>query len=1294
LGDNLSEMPSISSSDAARQAQDDVQRLLAEIRPDGVPAAPLEVQQAIHLARELCRHARQLQTPQERRQQAELDRMIQSPHDKATLTQFTDQAFRSQRPNRAADQLIHILDVQGVPRFFSPIERTLLMGFQSFGAYLPGVAMPFVKERMQQETANVILPAERELLAEHLRARWDEGVRMNVNFLGEALLGEEDARKRLQGYLAALQQPEFEVLSVKISTIYSQISALARDHTVNVLCDRLELLFRAAAKARFTRRDGTTVPKFVYLDMEEYRDKELTAEVFMRTLDRPGLEQARAGIALQAYIPDSFATQQRINEWARKRVARGGSPVTIRLVKGANMEAERVEASIRGWPQAPYKTKLETDANYLRMLHEGMKPENLAAVRLGIASHNLFTLAYGLVLATKNSSLDRVQFEMLEGMANHQRRALFELTGNMLLYAPACRQEDFTNAIGYLVRRLDENTGPDNFLRHAFNIEVGSDDWKELEQQFVAAFEAKDSVSSLPRRTQDRRQERASRSEERDDAGKHSLLAPRPLLLFRNEPDTDWSLPQNDDWANSIIDSWTDRHTENAIEVPLIIAGKEITDERTIRNSLDPSRPNTVVARYRQATEADIDHAVEVAKADPDGWRRRSIAERVAVLQQAAVEFSAARGDLMGAMLAEGGKTLSESDPEVSEAIDFCRFYADSARSFHELFRRTDNPVRRQSSDGQDCPSYVQGRGLVVVVSPWNFPLAIPTGGVAAALAAGNTVILKPASDTVLIAYNLCQCFWRAGIPKSALQFAPCSGGTLGAKLVSHAGVDAIILTGGTETAAEMLRKNPTMHLIAETGGKNATIITALSDRDQAIKNVLHSTFSHGGQKCSATSLLILESEVYHDSKFRTALCDAVESLRVGSAWDVSTKIGPLIRPPSGALETGLKELEPGEEWAIMPRLHVDDNPNLVSPGVKWGVQPGGFTHCTELFGPVLGVMEARDLDAAIDLVNATGYGLTSGLESLDDREQELWASRIRAGNLYINRPTTGAIVLRQPFGGMGKSSVGPGIKAGGPNYVVPLMRFAETEEAQTVGRGQEEIVAADSIPAILSAAKSAASDTRWLTDLNSLRHALQDGAAGGQPNADVEICRVLAALDSYEAWARDEFRTVHDHFRLLGEDNFRRYLPVEPLRIRVHPSDTLSDIFCRAIAARAAGCRATISIAPSFSGLAADAVELLDRLTDSWAGAIEFIEENDASLSAAIRMVPDGRARYAAPERVPESIRAAAAEALQYVADTPVSTLGRIELLWYFREQSVSHVYHRYGNLGLRADERRDEPC
>jgi len=252
---------------------------------------------------------------------------------------------------------------------------------------------------------------------------------------------------------------------------------------------------------------------------------------------------------------------------------------------------------------------------------------------------------------------------------------------------------------------------------------------------------------------------------------------------------------------------------------------------------------------------------------------------------------------------------------------------------------------------------------------------------------------------------------------------------------VNHEKVDAVILTGGTETAMAMLSQNPRLNLFAETGGKDATVVTSLSDRDQAIKHILHSAFSHGGQKCSATSLVLLEAEVYDDPKFRASFCDAVRSLKVGSAWDLTTKMGPLIKPPSGDLEMALKVLEPGEEWAVMPE-HAPGQPNLWSPGVKYGLQPGGYTHMTEFFGPVLGVMRFQTLREAVNLVNQTGYGLTSGLESLDDREWEYWQEHVRAGNLYINRVTTGAVVLRQPFGGIGKSGFGPGMKAGGPNYL------------------------------------------------------------------------------------------------------------------------------------------------------------------------------------------------------------------------------------------------------------------
>ena len=1194
-----------------------------------------EIQQALFLARHLQELASTLQTAAERRQQGEFDRMIQSPADKSTLMQLTDQAFRSRLPHRAADQLIHILDVQGVPRFFSTMDRTLLKGFQSFGAYLPGVAMPFVKEKMQQETANVVLPAEPELLQEHLVKRREEGLRMNVNFLGEALLGERESQRRLQSYLQALARPEIEVISVKISTLYSQISALAREHTIGVLCDRMELLYRAAAKHTFVAAEGNEQSKFVYLDMEEYRDLEITAEVFMQTLERPGLEHVRAGIALQAYVPDSYQVQQRITDWAKARVQQGNAPVTIRLVKGANMEMERVEASLRGWPQAPYQNKVETDANYKRMLRYGMQADHLAAVRLGIASHNLFSMSYALVLAVRNGALDCVQFEMLEGMANHQRRALVQLARNMLLYAPACRQEEFINAIGYLVRRLDENTGEDNFLRHAFSVSVGTPEWQKLEQAFLDAFHKVESVRSTPRRTQDRN----------DPAAKPvSALSGDP---FANEPDTDWSLPQNGRWAQSIIDQWLPRYDQQASDVPLILAGEQVADGRKQHDSIDPSRPDKTVARFLLADESDVDPAVQCARDDRDRWRQMPVTQRREMLFQTAENLSASRGELMGAMLAEGGKLLTDSDPEVSEAIDFCRFYARTAESFYQL-------------PGLQA----QGRGVVVVVSPWNFPLAIPCGGIAAALAAGNTVILKPASDTVWIAYLLCCQFWQAGVPQTALQFMPCSGATVGQQLVTHDGVDAVILTGGTDTALAMLKAKPSLNLFAETGGKNATIVTALADRDLAIKNVLQSAFGHSGQKCSATSLLLLEEEVYHDEKFRETLCDAVESLHVGSAWDLHTKVGPLINPPSGALETGMKELETGESWAVMPRLHVEGNQHLVRPGVKWGVQPGSITHCTEFFGPLLGVMRAKDLHEAIDLVNATGFGLTSGIESLDEREIQLWQEGIRAGNLYVNRPTTGAIVQRQPFGGMGKSAVGPGIKAGGPNYAAPLMQL-EGEDAL----------------AIEQSTRLNPEDTRLDDFCQLLTH------RASITLTEPELTQITTAIQSCEHWMAQEFNQQHDHFRLVGEDNYRRYLPLPEVRVRVHPKDSAFDLFVRAIAARTAGCRTIVSTPADFRS---PQVDLLEELTTDWAGAIEFVEETDQQLIELLNHRLIDRLRYAHPSRVPESIRLAAAKDGHYLADTLVCGHARVELLWYFQEQSLTQVYHRYGNLGVRGGEQR----
>jgi RHH-type proline utilization regulon transcriptional repressor/proline dehydrogenase/delta 1-pyrroline-5-carboxylate dehydrogenase len=653
-----------------------------------------------------------------------------------------------------------------------------------------------------------------------------------------------------------------------------------------------------------------------------------------------------------------------------------------------------------------------------------------------------------------------------------------------------------------------------------------------------------------------------------------------------------------------------------------------------------------VAGRYRQANEADINRAVECAAADPSGWRKIPVLEQFEILGRVAQEIRKARGDLMGAAIANGGKTLPESDPEVSEAVDFLEFYRDTARWWREM------PNVR-----------AQPKGVVVVVPPWNFPIAIPCGGVAAALATGNTVIIKPASDTVLIAWELCQCFWRAGVSKSALQFLPCAGSREGRKLVNHPKVNAVILTGGTETALTMLRDNPRLSLFAETGGKNATIVTALSDRDQAIKHVLHSAFSHGGQKCSATSLLLLEAEVYDDPHFRQTLCDAVQSIRVGSAWDLETRMGPLIRPPGGDLENALKVLDPGEEWAVMPRT-IDGNPNLWSPGVKYGVQPGSYTHTTEFFGPVLGVMRFQNLREAVALVNQTGYGLTSGLESLDEREWDYWQEHLHAGNLYLNRVTTGAIVLRQPFGGFGKSVFGPGMKAGGPNYVAQFMDF---EDAVAAG--------SDELP----------ENPKLKEFCLQLR-----ARAAGHGMEEHEMTRIISAAASYDRSQHIEFGRKHDHFRLVGQDNFRRYLPYHELRVRVHPEDSPLELFARVCAAHAAGCRITLSVPPGFNSAA---LKLLEDITEAWAGGIEFIEETDAELAQAMRNRQMDRVRYAASTRVPLDVLQASAESGICVVSSPVLAEGRLELLWYVKEQSISIDYHRYGNLGRRAAEVRTEP-
>ena len=1189
------------------------------------------IHSAVDTAAAWLNRANELLTEDEKDIQEQMLRLLTHPEDKVILTKMIDQSFRSHDPARVADQVNSILRHYGVPDFFSRVDRLLVQMFLGLGRHFPTLTVPKMISKMRSTSSRAIIPGEPKALADHLQRRKKQGVRMNVNHLGEALLGETEAARRLSTYIQDLENPQIETISVKISTIYSQIQSLALEHTLGILVERLSMLYRTAAGHFFERNDGSTVPKFVNLDMEEFRDLEITVEAFKRTLEQDEFNNYSAGIVLQAYLPDSYPIQQQLTDWARKRTANGGAPIKLRIVKGANMEMEQLEATLFNWPLAPYDNKLDVDANFRRMVIYGMQPENITAVHLGIASHNLFELAFAHELGRQNKVTEYFYFELLEGMADHVRRALREMAGDVLLYAPVAAREEFINAIAYLIRRLDENTAGENFLRYAPRLAVGSREWDFLKGQFLASFERIETAGATSHRVQDREREQFP-----ENIGTYYSND------FVNEPDTDWSLVANRRWAEAIRDRWKKSSDDKPLEIPLVVADRQVFDKRQIHEVFDPSlyHDQICVARFALADEKDLKKAVATAKKDPQGWRRLNLKERHAVLSRVAGELRKARGDLIGAAAANTGKVFTEADVEVSEAIDFAEYYPYSASMF----------------DDPDAIT-ARGKGVGCVVSPWNFPIAIPCGGIVASLAAGNTVIFKPSSDAVLVAWQLCQCFWEAGVSRNTLQFVPCSGSDAGRSLVSHPDVDYVILTGGTATGLSMLAEKPDLWLSAETGGKNATIVTAMSDRDQAIKNVIHSAFSNSGQKCSATSLLILEREVYEDDHFKQQLVDAAQSFATGSAWEFHHRMGPLVHPPDGDLKRGLEKLEPGESWALEPRM-LDNNPYLWSPGIKWDIQPGSFTHLTELFGPVLGVMPADSLEQAVALANQTGYGLTAGLESLDVREQVEWKKSIRAGNLYINRGTTGAITLRQPFGGMAKSALGPAIKAGGPNYVAQFMAFEEVGFPATGPIGRESD--------LLRLAQEWHREANW--------------GAFGKDAAD--LIKTARAIRSYLYHFENEFSTETDYFHLRGQDNLHRYLPVGTVMVRIDPDDSLFEALARIAAVRISGCRLYLSAPSGLDNRVTDFIDSDQGQLLSGGGAIHG--ESDAEVAAMIADVQ--RIRYAAPRRVPLQVLQAAAQTGIYIARSPVLMEGRIELLNYVINQSICDSYHRYGNLGERA--------
>jgi len=1167
----------------------------------------ISVSEVLEWAKQFLYKAEKELTSEEIKEQKKFASLVQTPANKTLLSKMLDESSQIRDNKKLAKRMKLLIEEYGVPDFFNSFDRLSLKLFTSIGYLFDGISIPIFKDRLRKETNKIIIAEERPTLTKHLSHRWKGHIGQNVNLLGEVVLGDTEADKRYEHYLEALKEPDINYISIKLSGIYAQIKPLSYEANKEELCQRVSRIYQQAIDHPYIDQDGVKKPKFVNLDMEEYKDTELTLDVFETVMSLPQFKDYTAGIVVQAYLPDAGFFQERLLKLAKKRVAGGGAPLKMRLVKGANLQMESIISSLKGWPNPVLPTKIDVDANYLYLLDIGLQPENVKALHVGVASHNFFSLGYAYLLSEKNGVKNYVTFEMLEGMANHLPRVMRNFGRQIILYTPVVKKEHFLNAVSYLVRRLDENTGKDNFLSYSFNLKLDSPHWNFLASQFAEAYKKKDDIKPEVFRKQNR---------------KEKPVADININTFHNEPDTDLDLPQNREWALDILKKWSTEINDSNFKIPVQVGDKEIVTDNK-KKYYDRSRNNEVC--FCEASLSSLEHVCEIlsiAEADASGWRKTDLDTRNKILHRVAENLAAKRGDLIGCMSAITGKTFMEGDVEVSEAIDFCRFYPITMKAFSNLGTVSNAP-----------------KGIILVIPPWNFPLAIPVGGVASALSGGNTVILKPATVALPIAWEFAKCFWDAGVPKDVLQVVCTAGRETLNYLTSHPLISHIVFTGGTDTAFRLLENSPRTPLSAETGGKNAIILTGNGDQDHAILNVVSSAFSNAGQKCSACSLLLVDKKTYNDENFKSKLKDAVTSLHTGSAWDPGVIVGPMITNENDKLLYAIEHMEEGESWLVAPEF-IDEKKYILKPCVKWGVKPTSYIFRTELFAPLLTVVCIDNLEQGIDYVNSLEYGLTSGLQSLDEEEIELWKNNIEAGNLYINRGITGAIVNRQPFGGMKRSAFGGGIKAGGVNYVSCFVEFTEN----------------DNIPG------------------NSGKSPLVEFVSDEKSKARLNF----AAFNYKKVW-EEEFANERDVNHIYGEWNFFRYLPLKKVALRVEPSDDITDILLIIYAASITETSLIVSINTNDEKLAIyERFSLLDKAVNVLNGTNIYIQDENQFVSEMGRYEC---IRVCSPD-ISDTIFRQAAKLGIHIASSKPLIEGRLELLHYLKEQSITHEYHRYGSI------------
>ncbi len=880
-----------------------------------------------------------------------------------------------------------------------PLLKRILAGVQSGST--AGIAASLVRRNIVSFSRTFIAgetPAE---ALPSLEKLWHEGNGATVDILGEAALSEKEAQRYADLYLDLIATLAREMagwpahdsererrfsrlnVSVKVSSLFSRIGPVNHEESVAMVKERLRPILRAAREVR----------GFVNLDMETYSLKGITLDVFTELLEEDEFRDwDGAGLALQAYLKETWDDLQRLIAWAKSR----GRRITVRLVKGAYWEYETVIARQKGWPSPVFCTKGHTDWNFERCVE--LLLANTETVAPAIATHNVRSLAAAMVAARRyDVGRDAFEFQMLYGMAAPVKRAVGRMGYAVREYAPVGA---LIPGMAYLVRRLLENTSNEGFLRKTFADDAEHD-------LLLAAPEP------WP-----------------DETARSPVEGIGP---FRNEPPLDFARTECRAACRAAIETVRGKLGRR---YPAVIGGQEKQGEGRIV-SVNPARPAEVVGEAAAVSREDVAEALAAARNAQPRWGAQSPGERAALLFRAAELARGRRMELLAWQVLETGKTWAEADADVAEAIDYFEYYG------REMLR-LGAPATVGDVPGEDNRYSYQARGVALVIAPWNFPLAISAGMTAAALVAGNAVIYKPSSLSPVNGWQLFALLREAGVPDGVLNFVPGRGEVVGGWLAEQAGIDLIAFTGSREVGLGLIERaarpapgaRSVKRVIAEMGGKNAIIVDADADLDQAVAGVLQSAFSYQGQKCSACSRVIVLAGCYE--RFLERLIEAVRGIKVGSPEDPACSMGPLIEPGARArLERYIALAR--EQGRVAVQGEAPPGECYVPPLVVTDLPLGSQILREEIFGPLLAVVRAGNMDEALTIANDSEYALTGGLYSRSPANIRKAAREFAAGNLYINRGITGAIVGRQAFGGFRMSGVGS--KAGGPDY---LLQFLE----------------------------------------------------------------------------------------------------------------------------------------------------------------------------------------------------------------------------------------------------------